>query len=519
MKKQKKWMQSILSVLMAGIMLFGMAVTTLAEDAAPAAVQTGKVTIQNTVAGKNLNYYKIFSATKSGKAVAYTLEKNFEGFFTSDEKYGCQGKTDAALSQAAYAYVSKQTTAEQKRTLSREVLQWTLTNQVAGNSVTTADTQTEISDVAYGFYLFHFAGATNVEGITEPATPAMMINVTGDNVTISMKSSYPVIDKAVDDPSAAIGDTVTYTLTSHVPDMTGYQSYVFNFKDTFSAGLTFGAIEEVKVGAAVLEENTGYTLKQEANTIQIVLNNFIQYQNQVGAEVVVKYTATLNENAFVGMEPNTNRAEVEYSNDPTNPQQAVPSVPDSVDVHTFDFTVEKYFMDEDQKKPLEGVGFALYTDEACKQEVAVVQAEAGDAVKPAVYRKAKAEETGAKEILTPDSGKIQFKGLGSATYYLKETKTPDGYNPLTGPIKIVISPKYDSGKLTEYEVSYTYEDATTVVKSAQKGESPIILVENKTGAVLPNTGGVGAIIFTVAGIAILAVVMICSMRSKKRKHS
>lgn len=60
-----------------------------------------------------------------------------------------------------------------------------------------------------------------MDGITgDVATPAMLINVTDPTVTINMKSSYPVVDKTVDDQSTAIGDTVTYTLTSHVPDMT-----------------------------------------------------------------------------------------------------------------------------------------------------------------------------------------------------------------------------------------------------------------------------------------------------------
>jgi len=121
-----------------------------------------------------------------------------------------------------------------------------------------------VPDLAYGFYLFNFAGATNVDGITgDVATPAMLINVTDPTVTINMKSSYPVVDKIADDQSTAIGDTVTYTLTSHVPDMTGYDSYVFKFKDTLSAGLTFGGVTEVKIGNQTLVADTGYQLTHE----------------------------------------------------------------------------------------------------------------------------------------------------------------------------------------------------------------------------------------------------------------
>ena len=68
-------------------------------------------------------------------------------------------------------------------------------------------------------------------------------------------------------------------------------------------------------------------------------------------------------------------------------------------------------------------------------------------------------------------------------------------------------------------MKYTYNGITETVSSNQVNQSPTIKVENKSGTQLPNTGGIGAVIFTIAGVAILAVVMICSMRSKKRKHS
>lgn len=524
MKRQKKWIKSMLSILMAGIMLFGMTLTTLAAGELEAnAAATGTVTINNTVAGKNLTYYQIFSATKSGTAVAYTLNQEFEGFFTSNAKYGCTGLTGEALSQKAYEYVSNQTAPDARKALSQELLAWTLANKTNGTTTTTTETTTTVSGLAYGFYLFNFAGATNVDGITgDVATPAMLINVTDSTVTINMKSSYPVVDKTADDQSTAIGDTVTYTLTSHVPDMTGYDSYVFKFKDTLSAGLTFGGVTEVKIGNQTLAADTGYQLTQggeNPNAITIEILNFINYKNQVGQPIVVTYTATVNEKAVVGMNPNTNKAEVEYSNDPSNPSAGVPSVPDVVDVHTFDFTVNKYFMANQQESPLSGVGFKLYTDKDCMNEVKVVQESAGDGQNAAVYRKAKAEEVGV-EAITPASGKIQFKGLDEGTYYLKETTTPDGYNALTGPIEIVIKPTYSKeGKLTKYDVNYTYNGITETVSSNQVNQSPTIKVENKSGTQLPNTGGIGAVIFTIAGVAILAVVMICSMRSKKRKHS
>lgn len=100
-------------------------------------------------------------------------------------------------------------------------------------------------------------------------------------------------------------------------------------------------------------------------------------------------------------------------------------------------------------------------------EVKVVQESAGDGQNAAVYRKAKAEESGV-EAITPAFGKIQFKGLDAGTYYLKETTTPDGYNKLTYLIKIEITPTYEKEKLTKYEVKYTYNDKVVVVSSDKR---------------------------------------------------
>ena len=64
-----------------------------------------------------------------------------------------------------------------------------------------------------------------------------------------------------------IGDTVTYQLTSKVPDMTGYNSYTFKFSDTLSNGLDLKEVLSVKVG------NTTLTAKKTgANTYALALN-------------------------------------------------------------------------------------------------------------------------------------------------------------------------------------------------------------------------------------------------------
>ena len=149
--------------------------------------------------------------------------------------------------------------------------------------------------------------------------------------------------------------------------MTGYTSYVFNFKDTLSTGLTFKGITSVTVGSGENVQNvtagTGdntYTLTQDGQNITITMNNFLASNaNKAGQEIKVTYTATLNKDAVTGFDANKNSATVEYSNKPgtDNKGESEPSI---VDVHTFNFTIFKYYLNGADKTGLAKAEFELY---------------------------------------------------------------------------------------------------------------------------------------------------------------
>ena len=297
----KKLVSRFMAVLMVMTMILSMSMTAFAAED-----PKGTLTVNNTVAGKTLDLYQIFTATKSGDNVAYTLNSAYEGFFQS--KISDASKlTGEALSEAAYNYVKEQVgtngEAETAKTFAKDVLGWILdsnNNITATKTVDTAATSTVVSDLAYGYYLVYPKGATDTSaapGNQAYKSAASLVNVTGDT-SINMKSNYPTVDKKLvstqtpgnnsitvngilnpswesvhqgvlgeDDENApedtiaprgaadekkagdfAIGDTVTYQLTSKVPDMTGYNSYTFKFTDTLSKGLDLKAILSVKVG-------------------------------------------------------------------------------------------------------------------------------------------------------------------------------------------------------------------------------------------------------------------------------
>ena len=585
----KKLVSRFMAVLMAMTMILSMSMTAFAADAADA--PKGTLTVNNTVEGKTLDLYQIFTATKSGENVAYTLNSAYEGFFKNNTRIpGSESLTGEALSEAAYNYVKEQVGANGEaataKTFAKDVLGWILDSKnhiTATKTVNTTATSTVVSDLAYGYYLVYPKGATDTStapGNQTYTSAASLVSITADTATINMKSNYPTVDKKIipaqsgsgitvgaivdaswdgshqmelddennpedtiaphsesDEKKAGdfgIGDTVTYQLTSKVPDMTGYNSYTFKFSDTLSKGLDLKEVLSVKVGNTTLTAKKSGTntyalaYDQAKRTLTVTLNDFYNsYKNHTGETITVVYTATLNKDAVIGMNPNTNKAVVEYSNDPTTGGTGT-SEPSIVDVHTFDFTIYKYYLkdqnNKEDKTALAKAEFELYkgnTEGTAADEQAKVNiVDEGEGV----YRQATADEAKATgftsaKIVSDADGKVLVKGLDAGTYYLRETKAPEGYNKLLSDIKVEIKANYDpkTGKLTSYSVDYTYNGTTTTGTEIKDTKtSPEVAVENKTGAQLPSTGSKGALMVTLAGIVLFGALTASKAFGKKK---
>lgn len=579
----KKLVSRFMAVLMAMTMILSMSMTAFAAEA-----PKGILTVNNTVAGKTLDLYQIFTATKNEAGnVAYTLNSAYEGFFQSKIS-GASTLTGEALSEKAYNYVKDQvgTDGSNGAAFAKDILDWILKNATTVATThttanTTADT-TVINNLDYGYYVVYPLGATDTStapGNEKVKSVASLVSVTGIDATVNMKSNYPTVDKKIipaqsgsgitigaivngnwegnhqmelDDENESedtiaphgatdekkvgdfgIGDTVTYQLTSKVPDMTGYNSYTFKFSDTLSKGLDLKEVLSVKVGNTTLTaKSTGantYALAYDKSnrTLTVTLNDFYNsYKNRTGDTITVVYTATLNRDAVIGMNPNTNKAVVEYSNNPKSDGTGK-SEPSIVDVHTFDFTIFKYYLKDETQTGLANAEFELYkaneAGDAADTNAKINIVDEGNGV----YRQATADEAKATgftsaKIVSDADGKVLVKGLDAGTYYLRETKAPEGYNKLLSDIKVEIKPVYDetTGKLTSYSVDYTYNGKTTNGAAiTNKTDSPEVAVENKTGAQLPSTGSKGALMVTLAGIVLFGALTASKAFGKKKANN
>ena len=92
---------------------------------------------------------------------------------------------------------------------------------------------------------------------------------------------------------------------------------------------------------------------------------------------------------------------------------------------------------------------------------------------------------------------VNIDGLGEGDYWLKETKEPSGFNKPEDPFKINID--------AQFTADGTLQTSTVTVDStANSANDHTVKIENRQGTILPGTGGIGTIAFTVVGVGVIA---------------
>ena len=350
------------------------------------------------------------------------------------------------------------------------------------------------SGLDFGYYLVKPYASGEKDGSTR-GTDAMLISVVDENATITLKNTYPTVDKKVENSKgngAQVGDKVTFTLTSKVPDTSEFDHYTFKLLDTMSQGLTFNGDAEITIGGTKLAAGTDYTMTPPStdnnNTVTFDLSTYIKPESgtsaaKAGDTITVTYSATLNEKAETRTtgNGNPNSAKVQYTNGP-NTTDFGESTPSETHTYTFGFDLKKV---DGDNRALAGAKFSLYK-KGSTEAIQFVTADGG------AYRVATNADAGEKvtEVETPENGIIKFTGLDDGEYTLKETQAPTDYNKAAD-TEIKITTKYGTdGTLDTWTVT-------------NKGNDGFVTIVNRKGTLLPSTGGMGTIVFTVAGAAVV----------------
>ena len=455
----------------------------------------GKITIDNAVSGQTYKLYRILQLESfSGDNYAYTVESEWNDFVT-DSTTGGQYLTKAD-GYVTWNGVKNDT---RYKEFAKAALAYAQSKSITAIKEEKSTSATVIfSDLPLGYYL------------VDSSTGAICsLTTTNKEATIEEKNGVPSVEKKVQEDSkiddtdeyggsntADIGQTVKFKTT--ITAQAGAQNYVLH--DKMSNGLTFDS------NSVVIKKSTGgteetltktrdYTVEISSLesttpcTFHIKFNSDYCNRLKNDDKLIVTYSAKVNSNAVIGGTGNENDTWVGYGDSSETTHS-------NTFTKTYEIPVFKY---TGTNTGLSDAVFKLYRDEECTDAKQIKFVSLSKDGEYDVYRiVTDGEAVTAGQIKTDDTGKFKIRGLDADTYYLKEVTAPKGYNKLSKAVKIEI----------DKDGNIKVDDRAIVA-----GEDVKVL--NKSGSILPSTGGRGTTLFYILG-AILVVGSGVVLITKKR---
>ena len=511
MKRIKK----LAAAMLTAIMMMTMTVTAYAAGNCTLTVnvKSGEGVPTQTLKDQTINLYKLFDVTTSTSGettnYAYTVNDTYKD--TLAEALGIANTSTNDQFVKAVSGLKTETKDEVQKfanDFTAEALKKSLTATTNSGKLGNVNSY-EFTGLDAGYYLVYVTGGKEIQ--------SSLVTVDKDANTVNLKTEAPSITKTADNDTVLIGQVVKYTVTGSIPDTTGYSEYVYKIHDELSTGLDFVNDENgtaLEAGATTVNVKVAFTDagvtavgtapttatldKGNNRKMSLDLSTWVRdNQANKGKKFTVTYYAKVNKGAVV---TEKNKAQLEYGN---KPGETTTTTPSEAKTPTYPLDILKKKSGTDEK--LAGAKFSLYKtkDDADKgQNTITVSGNKGNYV---VDPTSSTTEFESVKDVTGAGYNLRVNGLAEGTYYLVETKAPDGFNKLTAPVVIKIT------KSTDTDVN-----KWTISKDGKDESDKIIDIENSTGSLLPSTGGTGVIVF--AGVAILLVfgVVVSFIRDKRK---
>ena len=456
-RKTMKNMKKVIALLLATVMVMAMSISVMAQTVNVGGGD-GSITITNAAQGKEYAIYKLFDATQSADGISYKVPEG-KTIDTDNKWFSVDAAGNVLAKEGA------DITTDEFKTWA------TGFGTQVGEKVTAEDNTVKFDKIPYGYYYVESSlGGTLTVNSTYPNGEVIDKNDTEPVIpSDGAKKIVTAEGTTASTDTAKIGDTVDFqikfTATNYeTKNKETKQITQYTITDTPDALDINTESVVVKVGDKTLTEGTDYTLTGKMTIV-------IKWADENGktiydspSDVTITYSAKVLKEAADG--DASNSAKITF-NDKDLPGG-------DTTVKNYSFTLKKV---DGKGTKLDGAKFKLYDAKTGGNEIAVVKD--GDG-----YRVAVEGETGV-EI---EAGEVVVKGLkGKTSYFLEETKAPEGYNILTERQEVKLG-----------------EDNSTVAN-----------VTNNAGAELPSTGGIGTTMFYLVGSVLVigaAVVLISKRR-------
>ena len=340
--------------------------------------------------------------------------------------------------------------------------------------------------------------------------------LSADTLDISLKSNKPEITKTVNGEgvSVAVGETVTYTVTIDVPqygETVSDAKKAFVVSDEMASGLTFN--NDVRITAKLNDADTDisqyFTLSQEEGKLFVYTAKYDELKAVIGdvTQITLTYTATVNNTAYA-TETLLNEAFLTYD---VKPYET------AVDLKTKNDTVQSYTYGLEITKQVDTVGDLVNGTQFTLSNAEGTELKFNQ--KDGYYY---LDGNGSPTLEVDADGKIWIKGLDLGEYTLKEIKAPEGYTVPSEVTTIVLTDTAENfGELDAVNVSGpNVKEDGAVIDTTYKNQLDLIIMNYKNDFNLPTTGGMGTMIFTVAGILLMGgavILMVFVLRKKKEQ--